>query len=663
MARLRQTMADYVVIAITPALIIALVGSLVFFLLAVFYQGEFAGRLHWVMACFVFAAVLIGRISIEEGLERAMQFGIALAIPVGIASSRFVEVQGTWLDQVGFLINWGLIALIWWCAHRLTWDCTVIDDDQDASGEGLLQTAGLEGKAEDTSAKTPAAEREIEGTTIRPAFSPQSRRGLWQRYLESQRRPHAPGLSVVYFSLAALPLFGIGQWFIPATNLGGRRWAFWLLCVYVASGLGLLLTTSFLGLRRYLRQRRVEMPTVMANLWLGIGGAMIVVLLVFAALLPRPSAEYAISELPFSVGSPKQNASRFAPVQREGTQDDQPGTAPNRQPDESQETSSESSPPDQSNGSSGDDAGQTPPTSNSSGESPGGSQQSKSSSGQSGAQKSNEERPKPPQADNSNSPPRESSSQQTPNDSEQQADRAPQPPQEQAKQGKAPESQSKGEPSDRRGQQQSELQRNNETQPAQPGGSSAASQFPLVDTLIGGLAELLKWAFYVVVALFVLYVLWRSRAEVLAAIRAFLAALLDFWNGLWGGKRSVVMAADAEDVRIVVPPAPFSTYADPFATGIASRYSLDELVRYSFEAFEAWSREHGCTREPDQTPHELARDVAKLNASIAVDARNLVELYARAAYAKGELPTQGLSIRGTEQLRQLWQRMQASGAR
>ena len=231
----------------------------------------------------------------------------------------------------------------------------------------------------------------------------------------------------------------------------------------------------------------------------------------------------------------------------------------------------------------------------------------------------------------------------------------------QAKRGTTPESQSKGEQSDRPGQQQNDRQRQSETQPTKPSGSSTASQLPLVDTLFGGLAELLKWAFYVVVGLFVLYVLWRSRAEVLAAIRAFLAALLDFWNELWGGKRSVVMGADAEEVRIVIPPAPFSTYADPFASGLASRYSLDELVRYSFEAFEAWSREHGCTREPDQTPHELARDVAKLNASIATDARNLVELYARAAYARGELPTQGLSIRGTEQLRQLWQRMHSSG--
>ena len=40
------------------------------------------------MACFVFAAVLIGRISIEEGFERAAPFGAALAIVVGIAANR-----------------------------------------------------------------------------------------------------------------------------------------------------------------------------------------------------------------------------------------------------------------------------------------------------------------------------------------------------------------------------------------------------------------------------------------------------------------------------------------------------------------------------------------------------------------------------------------------
>ena len=38
--RLHQTTADYVVVALSPALIMTLVGSLMYFLLAVFYRGE-----------------------------------------------------------------------------------------------------------------------------------------------------------------------------------------------------------------------------------------------------------------------------------------------------------------------------------------------------------------------------------------------------------------------------------------------------------------------------------------------------------------------------------------------------------------------------------------------------------------------------------------------
>src|SRR5260370_1059106 len=101
----------------------------------------------------------------------------------------------------------------------------------------------------------------------------------WQKHRAEQRKkPHNPGVWVIYFSLAALPLFGLGQSLIPAGEEGRRRYVFWLMIVYLGSGLGLLLTTSFLGLRRYLRQRMLPLPTSITVAWLAASGVLIAAL-------------------------------------------------------------------------------------------------------------------------------------------------------------------------------------------------------------------------------------------------------------------------------------------------------------------------------------------------------------------------------------------------
>jgi hypothetical protein len=636
MRRLQQTLADYIVIAISPALIMLLVGSLLFFLLRVFYQGEFQERLHWVMACFVFAAVLIGRISIEQGFERAAPFGAALTILVGIAANRFMEYHGTWIDHFGWIINFTLIGVVWWCAHRLTWDCTVIDESQDASGEGLMQIAGLERPADERN-RTADDERRLEGTTSRHVPA-----SYWQRYVEHQRRPHAPGVWVVYFSLAALPIFGVGQLLIPAADAAGRRYVFWLLLVYVASGLGLLLTTSFLGLRRYLRQRRIEMPTLMANLWLATGTAIVAALLVAAALLPRPSAEYAIAELPFEIGSPGQDASTIAPLRRDGTQDEQPAPAAEQQPADAR-SPDEPKPGGEGNEPQGQAEGENAATTKSS-ESPtaakGEQGDSSTDKGKQSGAKSNDSSSEPAKQDpakqQGDSP---SNDDDTSNRFAEDAKRLKEKLEESAK---------------------SDAEKSaSESPESEPESTDEPMSTPeIIAPVLGPVTMLIKVATYVIFGLGALAALIRYRHEVLSAIRNFLAELRAWWRGLFGGKRDHGLAAD-ETATIKIPHAPFSSFADPFASRVAGRYSAEELVRYSFEAFEAWSREHGCPREPDQTPHEMAREVGRLNAFIAADARNIAELYARAAYGRGSLPATC-----TAQLRELWGKMTStSGVR
>jgi len=306
----QKTTADYVAIAISPALIMVLVGSFVFFLLEVFYGGQHATRLHWILFWFVFASVLISRISIEHGSERAGLYGLALAAATGIAVVRLVDTV---------LGCWALLALIWWCANKLTWDCTLIDDKEDASGEGLLQVAGFDEEDSGASGGGPRLEATRanqlvgddgsfgSGTTLDP---------WWQRLFlnrpERNGQPHAPGLWVIYFSMAALPTFGIGQLLLDSSQ---RSFGFKLLWVYVAAALGLLVTTSFLGLRRYLRQRRLQMPDSVTTSWLGMGAAFVGLVLIVCILLPRPDADYSATAIASKlVGSVARDASRLATV-------------------------------------------------------------------------------------------------------------------------------------------------------------------------------------------------------------------------------------------------------------------------------------------------------------------------------------------------------------
>src|SRR5262249_34839332 len=94
----------------------------------------------------VFGAVLIARISMQaEIADRAALYGVILGLAVWFALQKYVEYPpGSGMASWGWAVNAGLIALIWWSAHRLTWDCTLIDETADSSGVGLLEQAGLE---------------------------------------------------------------------------------------------------------------------------------------------------------------------------------------------------------------------------------------------------------------------------------------------------------------------------------------------------------------------------------------------------------------------------------------------------------------------------------------------------------------------------------------
>lgn len=640
------SVADYMVVALSPTLIFFLVGSLCFFLVEVFYQGQYPYRLLFVMAMFVMGIVALSRLAMEEGWAYAMLYAIGLAAVVAIALARFVDVRGP-LAPVGPLINWSLMALVWWSAYKLVWDCTLMDDTQDASGEGLLQSIGLDRNetgsgvfgvddlpsgdviAAKDSRPPPAGSHEVVDNT------PEAQLFDWfKKLVEPDKRPHAPGKWVIYFSLAALPLFGLGQWFIPVENLGSRRFAFWMMAIYVASGLMLLLNTSFLGLRRYLRQRRLEMPLDMAATWLSVGAAMVLALLMLVYLLPSPSPEYSLAQLDI-FKSKDRTASYYSPGGPDGAKGES-------QSQTSGEDAQKQGGDKSSQQSGGDKSGKNNEGQKKGGDSKSGDKGASQTQGKNGnksdggkGEKSKGEEGKGEQGKGK--------------DGEREDQQSSSEKQEQTKSGGKGDSSSSRPQSGKSDRQNQESQSSQTSTQAKPPSRPQSNFQPskLIPQIPSSLGTILKWLFYLAVAILAIVFAWIYRKELIAAWKKLVAELQELWARWFGAKPQALVT----DGVLAAPPRTFSSYADPFASGMAARVPLPELVRYSFEALEAWGRDHASPRATGQTPHEFAQQLSQLDDSVSGEIKQLADLYCQIAYARS-LPASGI-----ESVRGFWQKM------
>ena len=301
----QRSVAEIILELIAPALIMVLVGSFVMFLVEVFYQGSYTARLDIILMLFTFAAVLIGRISIEQDHSVAALYAIVLGIVTLLAMVRFVELTGP-LAAFSLPINVGLLAIVWFFTHKLVWDCTFVDMTKDVTATGLLDSVGSRWKKLRDAFDEVDQLASDEVNPIRPT-TPNQPAAPWAPFLRwlRHRRANTPGLWVIYFAFLTMPIFGIAQGFIPASDLPSRRWVFQLFVAYILASLGLLMTTSLIGLMRYLHGRQVEMPNSLMISWISVGSVVGVALLCLAWLLPRPAPEYSIAKsLPFSFKTP-----------------------------------------------------------------------------------------------------------------------------------------------------------------------------------------------------------------------------------------------------------------------------------------------------------------------------------------------------------------------
>ncbi len=490
----QQTVADYIVVALSPALIMALVGSICFFLIEVFYQGPMGGSARWIMFWFVVAIVLVSRIAIKKSSEYASLYGIALAGAVWLY---------LWRMSPAYLLNMVLMAVVWFCAHKLVRDCTLIDDDEDSSGTGLLQKPEPEAKTEPKSKTKSPSKPSVKVKPKRPGSG-------------------SPGRWVVYFSLAALPLFGIGQVLLPADGSGSHRPGLIFLVIYMTAALGLLVTTSFLGLRRYLRQRYVQMPASIAFAWVKFGGGVALLVLIGALFVPRPGANEFWSGFKRQADYRLRQASQYAAGQN---------------------------PHGEGEGRAGNETGDT---------------------------KNEKKAP-------GNSGPKEDTGAGTP-----QAGKGPPGP-----------------------------------TPSPPPPNPADHAYALLKTgLIFG------------AVLFALWWLMRARHLLLEMLRSVVAAIRDFFRQLLDLVPARKPAKSAGPGAPQRQGRPLSEFKNPFFADKERAGSPEEIILYTFDALQAWTRENGMDRAPEQTAREFCERAGSQLPELADPLRHLSFLYAHAAYGE-----------------------------
>ena len=134
------------------------------------------------------------------------------------------------------------------------------------------------------------------------------------------------------------------------------------------------------------------------------------------------------------------------------------------------------------------------------------------------------------------------------------------------------------------------------------------------------------------------------------------------WPRLFGGwgfqqPKKRAEPAEPESAEPALPPRPFSSFPDPFATGMDRNFSPNDLIIYSFEALEAWAFEHGLARSPHETPTEFVNRVGEARADLRQDTTRLAGYFVTIVYGQ-----KGFKAEVLPPLRQFWQALQGFSA-
>lgn len=265
-------LSKFLTMILVPVCIWGLVSALLLHLIevrSIFIAGG-ENRLRLASLAFAWGCILVQRMSRSEGISTAKAYGAGLGVAIAMFSihnAYTYRLPAPW--PVVALVNIVLFAILAWTAWTLTAACSV-------DSEIKMKTAGETG--------------------ILPEFRILNRRKkkeeddkkLDEMWVERLPAKH-PGRVILYFSLFALPAFGLGAYLFDLDGEAGLRLGA-LLFAYLWFALVVLSLASLGQIRAYFEKRDVTLPEEIGLTWISIGFAVVTFVMVIAFFLPQPES-------------------------------------------------------------------------------------------------------------------------------------------------------------------------------------------------------------------------------------------------------------------------------------------------------------------------------------------------------------------------------------
>jgi len=519
------------------ALIVFLMVSLTFFILARFSLSSQWTSSHWLLFWEVLATVLVSRMFLIDDLKKVVGgysfvLGMLIWVPFALMGGAILGIVTVLMIFVG------------WFTYKITWDVTDLGEREEDE-DGLLASVGLKKELNPGNKKV----SESWGDTREESteFNYEAEEVLAE--LKDQKPKKAKGgkgrgIWVLYFLFGSIPVFGFGGSTQNSDDPNLGKYFLLCLCIYLASCISLLMTTSFLTIRSDLRRRNLSMPMFTAGFWLFSGLFLLIFCFVFASLLPRPQGFLDPIAFVLSKGQDKdQDASNYAKSSdKSGKGEGNPGEKEGDKgsPKDGNQKSNQS-PQDKENKGKSKESGK--------GESDSGGKGGGKSSSKEGTPKSD--------------------------------------------QGKNSESKSDAN------------QKSNSTPNQEPPSSPPPSfNIPGLDKMMAALEVILKVVFAVGTFLFVLYVVVYK----LSYSFGWADDLLDWFRNLFDWMDRSKKKKKQEDVAnatIADETLPFEEFENPFDRKDWQKSSLRELTGYTWKALLAWCKAQNISIPNGCTPSDL----------------------------------------------------------